>query len=150
MLENYARIRGSRRCRACAWRTSRSTSPRCRQRSAGLGRRALPGVPPRHADHPGRTKALNRAAEHRLLEAEAFAAIAQLSGFSYPHDEIETAWKTVLLNQFHDILPGSSIAEVYQDTIPELEEVVRTATAVRDAALVHLGGPGTTLHPAND
>jgi alpha-mannosidase len=89
-----------------------------------------------------RTKALNRAGEHRLLEAEAFAAIAQLSGFPYPHDEIETAWKTLLLNQFHDIIPGSSIAEVYQDTVPELEGVVRTATAVRDAALAHLGGPG--------
>jgi alpha-mannosidase len=89
-----------------------------------------------------RTKALNRAGEHRLLEAEAFAAIAQLSGFSYPHDEIETAWKTLLLNQFHDIIPGSSIAEVYQDTIPDLEGVVRTATAVRDAALAHLGGMG--------
>src|SRR5215207_7104017 len=87
-----------------------------------------------------RTKALNRASEHRLLEAEAFAAIAQLTGFPYPHDEIETAWKTVLLNQFHDIIPGSSIAEVYQDTIPELEGIVGTATAVRDAALVHLGG----------
>jgi alpha-mannosidase len=87
-----------------------------------------------------RTKQLNRAGEHRLLEAEAFAAIAQLSGFSYPHDEIEAAWKTVLLNQFHDIIPGSSIAEVYQDTIPELEGVVRTATEVRDAALAHLGG----------
>ena len=96
-----------------------------------------------------RTKALNRAAEHRLLEAEAFATIAQLSGFPYPHDEIETAWKTVLLNQFHDIIPGSSIAEVYQDTVPELEEVVRTATVVRDAALAHLGGPGTP-RPAND
>jgi alpha-mannosidase len=89
-----------------------------------------------------RTKALNRAGEHRLLEAEAFAAIAQLSGFPYPHDEIETAWKTLLLNQFHDIIPGSSIAEVYQDTIPELQGVVRTATEARDAALAHLGGPG--------
>ncbi|MBW3634047.1 MAG: alpha-mannosidase, partial [Chloroflexi bacterium] len=89
-----------------------------------------------------RTKQLNRAAEHRLLEAEAFAAIAHLSGFPYPHDEIETAWKTVLLNQFHDIIPGSSIAEVYQDTVPELEEVVRIATSVRDAALAHLGRSG--------
>ena len=89
-----------------------------------------------------RTKALNRASEHRLLEAEAFAAIAQRTGFTYPHDEIETAWKTVLLNQFHDIIPGSSIAEVYQDTIPELEGAVRTATAARDAALAHLGGTG--------
>src|SRR5215208_1970107 len=89
-----------------------------------------------------RTKALNRAGEHRLLESEAFAAIAQLSGFSYPHDEIETAWKTLLLNQFHDIIPGSSIAEVYQDTNPELEGAVHTATSVRDAALAHLAGPG--------
>jgi alpha-mannosidase len=88
------------------------------------------------------TKKLNRAAEHRLFEAEAFATIAHLSGFPYPHDEIEAAWKTLLLNQFHDIIPGSSIAEVYQDTVPELEEVVRTATAVRDAALAHIGRSG--------
>jgi alpha-mannosidase len=87
-----------------------------------------------------RTKALNRAGEHRLLEAEAFAAMAQLSGFPYPRDEIETAWKTLLLNQFHDIIPGSSIAEVYQDTVPELAGVVRSATAMRDAALAYLGG----------
>ena len=71
-----------------------------------------------------RTKHLNRDGEHRLLEAEAFAAIAALYGFTYPHDEIESAWKTLLLNQFHDILPGSSIHEVYEDTIPELEGVV--------------------------
>lgn len=83
-------------------------------------------------------KALNRAGEHRLLEAEAFATIAGLSGFSYPHDELESAWKSLLLNQFHDIIPGSSIAEVYADTIPELQLVVRTATEVRDAALAHL------------
>ena len=67
-----------------------------------------------------RTKKLNRAGEHRLVEAEAFAAIATLGGFPYPGEELETAWKTLLLNQFHDILPGSSINEVYQDTIPQL------------------------------
>ncbi len=89
-----------------------------------------------------KTKALNRAAEHRLLEAEAFATIATLSGFAYPHEELETAWKTLLLNQFHDILPGSSIAEVYQDTILELEGVVRAAEATRDAALGRLGQSG--------
>ncbi len=94
-----------------------------------------------------RTKQLNRAGEHRLLEAEAFAAIAQRAGFSYPHDEIEAAWKTVLLNQFHDIIPGSSIAEVYQDTIPELEGVVRTAVEMRDAAVAHLGGIGAEGAP---
>jgi alpha-mannosidase len=87
-----------------------------------------------------KVKALNRAGEHRLLEAEAFAAIASLHGFAYPRQELETAWKTLLLHQFHDILPGSSIAEVYQDTHPKLEGVVATATAVRDRAVAHLGG----------
>ena len=144
MLENYARIRDF------------PALPRLRMAHIEEFFAALPeaGLPVWVGElylefHRGtlttqaRTKALNRAGEHRLLEAEAFAAIAQLSGFAYPHDEIETAWKTLLLNQFHDILPGSSIAEVYQDTVPELEEVVRTATAVRDAALAHLGGPAT-------
>lgn len=86
-----------------------------------------------------KVKALNRAAEHRLLEAEAFGAIALLSGFDYPKSEIEAAWKVLLLNQFHDILPGSSINEVYQVTHPELEEVVATARRIRDEALTHLG-----------
>jgi alpha-mannosidase len=143
MLENYARIREF------------PALPRLRMAHieeffAGLPESGLPvWVGELYLEfHRGtlttqaRTKALNRASEHRLLEAEAFAAIAQLTGFPYPHNEIETAWKMVLLNQFHDIIPGSSIAEVYQDTIPELEEVVGTATAVRDAALVHLGGMG--------
>jgi alpha-mannosidase len=90
-----------------------------------------------------KTKALNRASEHRLLEAEAFATIASLDGFAYPHDELETAWQTLLLHQFHDILPGSSINEVYQDTHRLLAGVVAAATQHRDAALAHLGdGPG--------
>jgi alpha-mannosidase len=87
-----------------------------------------------------RTKQLNRVGEHRLLEAEAFATIAQLSGFPYPHDEIETAWKTLLLNQFHDIIPGSSIAEVYQDTVPELEEACAPRRSFAMRRLAHLGG----------
>lgn len=90
----------------------------------------------------GKVKALNRAAEHRLLEAEAFATIAYLQGLDYPNEDLEVAWKTLLLNQFHDILPGSSIAEVYQDCVPELEGVVKIASSVRDAALIHLGGAG--------
>jgi alpha-mannosidase len=85
-----------------------------------------------------RTKALNRASEHRLVEAEAFAAIATLGGYPYPGDELETAWKELLLNQFHDILPGSSINEVYQDTVPQLEGVVETAIRIREEALAEI------------
>jgi alpha-mannosidase len=90
----------------------------------------------------GKVKAFNRAAEHRLLEAEAFSALAEAAGLPYPAADLETDWKTVLLNQFHDILPGSSIVEVYQDTDRLMGEVVERATAIRDAALRRLGGAG--------
>jgi alpha-mannosidase len=93
-----------------------------------------------------RVKELNRKSEHRLLEAEAFAAIASLDGSNYPAEQLETAWKTLLLNQFHDILPGSSINEVYQDTHRMLGEVVATATRLRDDALGSLTGSGNAGH----
>jgi alpha-mannosidase len=90
-----------------------------------------------------KTKKLNREAEHRLVEAEVFGAIATLQGFEYPADEIETAWKTLLLNQFHDVLPGSSINEVYQDSHRMVGEAIETAIRIRDEALTHIGGrPG--------
>ncbi len=87
-----------------------------------------------------KTKALNRAAEHRLLEAEAFSVLAGRHGFEYPRQAIEDAWKTLLLNQFHDILPGSSIREVYEDNHRDMGRAVETATSIRDAALSHLAG----------
>ncbi|MBX3069978.1 MAG: alpha-mannosidase [Thermomicrobiales bacterium] len=87
-----------------------------------------------------RTKQLNRHSEHRLLEAEAFGAIASMHGFDYAGLAIERAWKDLLLNQFHDILPGSSINEVYQDTHRMLDAVVETATAERNRALESLPG----------
>jgi len=89
----------------------------------------------------GKVKKLNREAEHRLLEAEAFAAIAALRGARYPKDELERLWKTLLLNQFHDILPGSSIHEVYEEAHGQLEGAVRGAEGLRDAALGDLAGP---------
>jgi alpha-mannosidase len=100
-----------------------------------------------------RVKKLNREAEHRLQEAEAFATLAARSGAGYPGEELERLWKTVLLNQFHDILPGSSISEVYSDTHRELEEVVAAAEKVRDHALLELttdsGDPTTGAIVAN-
>jgi alpha-mannosidase len=86
----------------------------------------------------GRVKRLNREAEHRLLEAEAFATVAALHGSPYPGEELEAAWKTLLLNQFHDILPGSSVREVYEDAHRQLEETVATAEGLRDGALGRL------------
>jgi alpha-mannosidase len=93
-------------------------------------------------------KQLNRSAEHRLLEAEAFAAIASLSGFDYSDETIDSTWKSVLLNQFHDVLPGSSIGEVYDDTHRMLGAAVASATEIRDTAVAHLTGPAGSKHVA--
>jgi alpha-mannosidase len=85
-----------------------------------------------------RVKRLNREAEHRLLEAEALAVLAARRGAEYPASGLERLWKTLLLNQFHDILPGSSISEVYEDAHRELEETVNGAEELRDKALRRL------------
>ena len=65
-----------------------------------------------HADQ----KQQNRRYEDLLYQAELFAAIATLTtGQTYPKAALEAVWKKMLLNQFHDILPGSSIPEVFVD-----------------------------------
>ncbi len=58
----------------------------------------------------------NRTSEHRLRSAELWATAAAVSaGAEYPYDELRGIWRTVLLNQFHDILPGSAISWVYRE-----------------------------------
>ncbi|OIP67509.1 MAG: alpha-mannosidase [Oscillatoriales cyanobacterium CG2_30_40_61] len=80
-----------------------------------------------HADQ----KRFNRRGETLLYEAELFASIATLySGYIYPQQEIETAWKQILLNQFHDILPGSAIAEVYKQANQDWETAIKTAEEI--------------------
>lgn len=59
-----------------------------------------------------RLKRANRKCEFLLRDAELLATLAAIGGRTYPRERINEAWKALLLNQFHDILPGSSIAEV--------------------------------------
>lgn len=66
-----------------------------------------------------RNKRANRKAELLWQEIESFYAWAELYGLPYPKEEIDAAWKLILLNQFHDVLPGSSIREVYEVTKKE-------------------------------
>ncbi|MDO5752715.1 glycoside hydrolase family 38 C-terminal domain-containing protein, partial [Arthrobacter sp.] len=62
------------------------------------------------------TKQGNRRSEHLLREAELWSTTAAVRGLiEYPYDELDRIWKLVLLNQFHDILPGSSIAWVHRE-----------------------------------
>ncbi|WP_194098315.1 alpha-mannosidase [Marivivens aquimaris] len=67
-----------------------------------------------------RTKRNNRNAERAMRELEYFASLAAATkGASYPSEDLDRLWKVVLINQFHDILPGTSIPEVYEDTDAE-------------------------------
>jgi alpha-mannosidase len=60
-------------------------------------------------------KEYNRQNEGLLTSAEKFSTIATMYGRSYNHALLNEAWKNVLFNQFHDILPGSGIRENYMD-----------------------------------
>jgi alpha-mannosidase len=83
-----------------------------------------------------RTKRGNRRCEVALHDAEFLAAVA---GGEYPRDELGRLWRLLLLNQFHDILPGSSIGLVYEDAERDLAEVEAGAEAIAAAALATLG-----------
>jgi alpha-mannosidase len=89
-------------------------------------------------------KRLNRRCEQQALRSEFFATLAWalLPPFSYPHQEFEEAWKLLCLNQFHDILPGSSIKQVYDHAFIQLEEVhalfARQEERARAALVPHL------------
>ena len=86
-----------------------------------------------------RIKALNRAVEHALSDAEAACTLAftQL-GAAYPRPTFGALWETLLRNQFHDILPGSGVRAIYEDARQELEAALVQAQALRDAALQRL------------
>ncbi len=63
-----------------------------------------------------KNKRNNRKSEFLLADTEALAMISSLLfGTEYPKELLYRNWETVLLNQFHDIIPGSSIFEVYED-----------------------------------
>jgi alpha-mannosidase len=81
-------------------------------------------------------KRFNRRCEVLLYQAELFASLATLmTGASYPKAALETAWKKTLFNQFHDILPGSSITKVFVDANQEWQDVEQICTNVREQAL---------------
>jgi alpha-mannosidase len=94
-----------------------------------------------------RTKRNNRKAESALFVAEALAASASTVGHRYPKKDLEAAWKTALFNQFHDILPGSSIALVYEDADKDYAEVLAAADKMTSGALASLAKAVDTRGP---
>ncbi len=90
-----------------------------------------------------KTKAGNRRSEHLLREAELWAATAAVRrGRSYPAVELKRLWQLTLLQQFHDILPGSSIAWVHQDAERNYAAIASSAEQIIAESLQTLAGDG--------
>ncbi len=78
-------------------------------------------------------KKMNRLMEFFLRDVEMLSVIAgESAGVPYDKDRITKAWKIVLCHQFHDILPGSSIKEVYEDSHIEYEKAIALLNDVKD------------------
>lgn len=74
-----------------------------------------------------KNKAKNRQAERRLRELEFVGALALAqAGHAYPTETLAEFWELLLINQFHDILPGTSIPEVYVDSDADYEKIFST------------------------
>src|SRR5215216_703372 len=85
-------------------------------------------------------KRANRKSEFLLHDAEFLAAYASLiTSYQYPSTEFTNAWQTVCLNQFHDIIPGSSIGPVYEESQQQYAQLTQDITQVRDQALEAIG-----------
>jgi alpha-mannosidase len=90
-----------------------------------------------------RTKQGNRRSEHLLREAELWCATAAVrTGAPYPYAALDRLWKTVLVHQFHDILPGSSIAWVHREAEEAYAAVGAELRELIDAAQRALAGSG--------
>ncbi len=87
-----------------------------------------------------RTKLGNRRCEIALHEAEMWcvAAGAIEQGFEFPVEEMMDAWRAVMLNQFHDILPGSSIKRVHDEAEVAYANVIAITRGVAGEAIASL------------
>ena len=86
----------------------------------------------------------NRRSEIALREAEMWS-VAAMDRAEYPLSQLDSCWKDVLLNQFHDILPGSSIARVYEEAAARYDRVLQeTGGITARAASALTQGEGDT------
>lgn len=88
-----------------------------------------------------RTKRYNRKLELLLRDVELLSAWAMVQGegFEYPANALQQHWRTLLTNQFHDILPGTAIRQVYETAEAQYAEMERELGLLRTAALSKLG-----------
>ena len=84
-------------------------------------------------------KRANRECEFLMRDAEWLCCFRDDFPKGYPAAELESQWKLVLLNQFHDIIPGSSVREVYEDSAKDYQLVRKSAEAIISDSLRRIG-----------
>ena len=98
----------------------------------------------------GAVKKGNRDGERALHDADLLAALAaREKGAEHPTERLTELWQLLLLNQFHDILPGSSITQVYAEAARDHAAVLAGAGTIADQALAALAGDGDGWTPLN-
>ncbi|MDJ0311960.1 glycoside hydrolase family 38 C-terminal domain-containing protein [Arthrobacter sp. H35-D1] len=99
------------------------------------------------------TKRGNRRSEHLLREAELWSATAAARCLiDYPYAELDRIWKLVLLNQFHDILPGSAIAWVHREAAESYARIAEELNKIIGEAVEALAplDPRSLLEPVSE
>ncbi len=78
-----------------------------------------------------KVKRNNRKSEFLYQTTELLSVLdGVLGGMAYPKQQLRDGWEIILLNQFHDIIPGSSIREVYEDSERQHAAIQKTASAL--------------------
>lgn len=97
----------------------------------------------------------NRRSELILHDAEFLCSLAKIldAEFDYPQTTLNKAWEITCLNQFHDILPGSSIHDVYVDSDEDYARIASLANSARSIALdklaSHVSGDVLVINPTS-
>ena len=96
-----------------------------------------------------RNKKYNRRAEFLLQNIELFSKMAErLTGLEYPQEKLSELWEIALRNQFHDILPGSSIKEVYDESMEEYHKLFKQGEELENRALKSIADAIDVHQPA--
>lgn len=87
----------------------------------------------------GRNKRWNRVMEQNLRDAEILCVFAErICGMEYPEKDFDRIWQEVMLYQFHDIIPGSSIKRVYDESLARYELLCAETMEIMNKALLAL------------
>lgn len=94
-------------------------------------------------------KKYNRKIEYKLQNIEYLCSLAMGKGMKYPQEELNNIWKEVLLYQFHDIIPGSSIKRVYDECYARYEILFKELDEIKQRALDVLSEKDDELYAIN-